>query len=185
MTDQEIVELLLMKEEAGLVTLARKYEKLILYIINTILGFNQRDAEECLNDTYMKIWRNIERYDLNKASLKTYIKVIARNTAVNRLRDVSRKNKDIVPLDYSEAAVGYMMEAITLEDHIVLKEDVRRLQLFLQKLKPRDKELIIRKFFYMQSSKQIAKKMSSTVSAVDSKLSRLRVTIQKELGKEW
>ena len=185
MTDQEIVELLLDREETGLITLARKYEKLILYIIHTILGHNLRDAEECLNDTYMKIWKNIEHYDLSKASLKTYIKVIARNTAVNRLRDVSRKERDLIALDYPEAAVDYIMGDKSLEDTIVLKEDVKRLQLFLQKLNAMDRELLIRKYFYMQSSKQIAKRMSSTVNAVDSKLSRLRVTIRKEMGKEW
>lgn len=185
MTDQEIVELLLNKEEAGLITLARKYEKLILYIIKTILGSNYRDAEECLNDTYMKIWRNIEQYDLNKASLKTYLKVIARNTAVNRLRDISRKDRDSISLDYPEAAVEYILQDKSLEEQIVMKEDVKRLQEFLQKLNAKDRELLIRKYFYMQSSKQIAKKMSSTVNAVDSKLSRLRLTIKKELGKEW
>ena len=185
MTDQEIVELLSNREEAGLIKLAKKYEKLILYIINTILGSSHRDAEECLNDTYMKIWRNIERYDLTKSSLKTYIKVIARNTAVNRLRDLSRKEKDLIALDYPEAALNYMAEDKSLEELIVLKEDVYRLQQFLEKLNAKDRELVIRKYFYMQSSKQIAKKMSSTVNAVDSKLSRLRVSMKRELGKEW
>lgn len=184
MNDQEIVALLLNGEEAGLVTLAKKYEKLILYIINTILGSNHRDAEECLNDTYMKIWKNIEQYDLTKASLKTYIKVIARNIAVNRLRDLSRKEKDLIALDYPEAALYYMMEDKSPEDQIVLKEDVKRLQSYLEKLNKKDRELVIRKYFYMQSSKQIARKMSSTVNAVDSKLSRLRVNMRKELGKE-
>lgn len=184
MNDQEIVALLLNGEEAGLVTLAKKYEKLILYIINTILGSNRRDAEECLNDTYMKIWRNIEQYDLTKSSLKTYVKVIARNTAVNRLRDLSRKEKDLIALDYPEAASKYMMEDKSPEDQIVFKEDVNRLQFYLEKLNRKDRELVIRKYFYMQSSKQIARKMSSTVNAVDSKLSRLRVNMRKELGKE-
>lgn len=184
MNDQEIVALLLNGEEAGLVTLAKKYEKLILYIINTILGSKHRDAEECLNDTYMKIWRNIEQYDFTKASLKTYIKVIARNTAVNRLRDLSRKEKDLITLDYPEAASNYIMEDKSPEDQIMFKEDVKRLQSFLEKLNRKDRELVIRKYFYMQSSKQIAKKMSSTVNAVDSKLSRLRVNMRKELGKE-
>lgn len=185
MSDQEIVELLLKKEEAGLVKLARKYEKLILYIIKTILGSKHRDVEECLNDTYMKIWKNIEKYDLQKASLKTYVKVIARNTAVNRLRDISRREPDELLLDYPEEAMDYIMQEHSLEERVVLKEDVRRLQELIKKFSTRDRELVIRKFFYMQSSKQIAKKMSSTVNAVDSKLSRLRITIRRELGKEW
>lgn len=185
MSDQEIVELLLNQEEAGLVKLARKYEKLILYIIKTILGSKHRDVEECLNDTYMKIWKNIKNYDFKKASLKTYVKVIARNTAVNRLRDISRKEPDALFLDYPKEAMNYILTNPSLEEKVVLKEDIQRLQELLKRFTAKDRELVIRKYFYMQSSKQIAKKMASTVNAVDSKLSRLRITIRRELGKEW
>lgn len=181
LTDQEIVQLLWKKQECGLTHLAVKYEKLVLHIIKTILGTNNRDVEECLNDTYLKIWNHIERFDFDKASLKTYIKVIARNTAINRLRSISVKETPIIPMDYSEAAKDYMENNHSLEGSLIKKEEVRQLKDCIDRMKKKDRELLIRKFFYLQSSKEIAKVMHMTVSAVDSRISRLRVKLKDEM----
>ena len=90
MIEQEIVELIRIQDNAGMAALAEKYGKLLRYIIQGILGNRQDDIEECVNDTYLKIWRNVQQFDFDRASLATYLKVIARNTALNRLRDVKR-----------------------------------------------------------------------------------------------
>ena len=88
MTEEDIIELIKSQENAGMEALADKYGKLLSYIISGILGKRPDDIEECVNDTYLKIWRNVDNFDFSRASLTTYLKVIARNTAINRLRDV-------------------------------------------------------------------------------------------------
>lgn len=183
MTDQEIVQLLLNREEIGLTYLSKKYERLVLHIIKTVLGSNKSDIEECLNDTYLKIWNTIERYDFQKASIKTYLKVIARNTAINKLRAVASRADKMIPLDYSEAAKDYIEQRHTVEENVIFKEDVKRLGKIVDELKKKDREIAIRKFFYMQSSKEIAKAMHMTVTAVDSRISRLRVKMKEEFRK--
>lgn len=184
MTDQEIVQLLSNRDEVGLAHLAKKYERLVLHIVKTILGTNINDIEECINDTYLRVWINIDRFDFEKASFKTYLKVIARNMAINKLRTVAKKESKIIPLDYSEAAQDYIEEKHNVEGTVILKEDVKRLNHIIVNLKKKDKEIAIRKFFYLQSSKDIAKAMNMTVTAIDSRISRLRSKIQEEFKKE-
>ena len=184
LTDQEIVQLLSNRDEVGLAHLAKKYERLVLHIVKTILGTNINDIEECINDTYLRVWINIDRFDFEKASFKTYLKVIARNMAINKLRTVAKKESKIIPLDYSEAAQDYIEEKHNVEGTVILKEDVKRLNHIIVNLKKKDKEIAIRKFFYLQSSKDIAKAMNMTVTAIDSRISRLRSKIQEEFKKE-
>ena len=93
MTEEDIIELIKSQENAGMEALADKYGKLLSYIISGILGKRPDDIEECVNDTYLKIWRNVDNFDFSRASLTTYLKVIARNTAINRLRDVRRREE--------------------------------------------------------------------------------------------
>ena len=58
------------------------------------------------------------------------------------------------------------------------------METLLKNLKKKDKELVLRRFYYLQSTKQIALAMKMTENAVDSKLSRLRKKIKKHSDKE-
>lgn len=182
--DEAIINLIYDKNELGLSKLADKYEKLLIHIAKSILGSRSRDIEECVNDTYLKIWNHIEQYDMEKASLKTYLKIILRNTAINKLRDLSRREKSELPDDISDIAKYYIDNSQNVEGKVFSKENIKQLSNIIGHLKEIDKELVIRKYFYLQSSKDIAKATKMTVTAVDSRLSRLRTKMKKEFEKE-
>lgn len=178
MTDKEILTLICKKNELGLSMMAEKYEKLLIYIAAGILGNHVRDIEECVNDTYLKFWRNAENYDIKQASLSTYLKVIVRNTAINKLRDLKRHEDKLYSDDVSDIANAVTDHNQNIENQMVRKENVKKLNGIIASLPERDRELVIRKYFYLQSSKIIAKAMNMTVTAVDSRLSRLRTKVK-------
>jgi RNA polymerase sigma-70 factor, ECF subfamily len=182
--DDAIINLLYEKNETGLLKLADKYEKLLIHIASGILGSRSRDIEECVNDTYLKLWNHIERYDMEKASLKTYLKVIVRNTAINKLRDLSRREERELPEDISEIAQYYIDHKQSVEGQVFRKENIQLLNAIIGQLNKKDHELVIRKYFYLQSSKDIAAAMKMTVTAVDSRLSRLRNKMKQDYDKE-
>ncbi|MDF2474154.1 MAG: polymerase, sigma-24 subunit, subfamily [Lachnospiraceae bacterium] len=184
MKDEAIVSLIYEKDELGLLKLADKYEKLLIHIAAGILGSRSRDIEECVNDTYLKLWNHIERYDMDKASLKTYLKVIVRNTAINKLRDLSKREERELPEDISDIAKYYIDQSQSVEGQIFSKESMKHLNKVISGLSERDKELVIRKYFYLQSSKEIAKATKMTVTAIDSRISRLRNKMKQEFLKE-
>lgn len=184
MTDEAIIDLIYEKDESGLSKLADKYEKLLIHIAAGILGSRSRDIEECVNDTYLKLWNHIERYDMEKASLKTYLKVIVRNTAINKLRDLSKREERELPDDISDIAKYYIDQKQNVERQVFSKENLKLLNEIIEDLNKKDQELIIRKYFYLQSSKQIAASMKMTVTAVDSRISRLRNKLKQEFAKD-
>ncbi len=63
------------------------------------------------------------------------------------------------------------------------KESLQLLNQVIGNLNKKDHELVIRKYFYLQSSKDIAAAMKMTVTAVDSRLSRLRNKMKLEFDK--
>lgn len=173
-----------MKDDLGLSKLADKYERLLIHIASGILGSRQQDIEECINDTYLKLWKNIHKYDMKKASLKTYLKVIVRNTAINKLRDLSKREEIESGDDLSDIAKYYVDQGQNLERNVFNKESIQLLNEIIRGLKKKDQELVIRKYFYLQNSKKIASSMSMSVTAVDSRLSRLRTKMKQEFDQE-
>lgn len=180
MRDKKIIKLIEKKDEEGLKALSDKYEKLLTYIATGILGNNVEDVEECVNDTYLKIWNHIGEFDLEKASFKTYVSVIVRNTSINRLRKISRIEGTSQKEELSELAADYADQRQNVEAAIESKENIRALNDIVDRLKKKDKELVLRRYYYMQSSKEIALHMGMSVNAVDSKLSRLRRQMKLE-----
>lgn len=178
--EDKIVELLRNQDERGIELLAEQYEKLIRYIAVTILGSRETEVEECINDVYLKVWKNGAGYDYQKASFKTYLKAITRNTALNYLRKLQRL-EELHGYDAEEDSIQeeYIDYRQNVEQKIIQKEEVEVLNRVLASLRKKDKELVLRRFYYLQSTKQIAQVMGMSENAVDSKISRLRKKIRK------
>lgn len=183
MTDEKIVKLMIEGDDKALQKISDKYEKLLCYIITNIVGNRPQDVEECLNDTYFKVWKNAKKIDLKKASLKTYLKCAARNTAINRIRDLDRREINLEHGDVEEMLKNYADYKKSPDEQMIVQEEVDLLMKVLRGLKEKERQLIIRKYFYLQSSKVIAEEMNMEVTTVDSYLSRLRKKIKKEFDR--
>lgn len=178
--DKKIVKLILKKDEEGLKALAEKYERLLVYIATGILGNNKEDVEECVNDTYLKVWKHIEEFDFEKASFKTYLSVIVRNASINRLRKISRIEGTAQKEELSDLAAEYVDYKQNIEETMERKENMEMLTSIIQGLKKKDREIVLRRYYYLQSSKEIAFHTGMSVNAIDSKLSRLRKQMKRE-----
>lgn len=182
--DNEIVELLKKKDQRSIELIAEKYERLIRYIAVTILKNRETSVEECINDVYLNIWTHGGQFDFEKASFKTYLKAITRNAALNHLRKLKRL-EELEGMDEADTLQSeYIDYSQNVEQQMIFREEVQALNRILSELKKKDKELVLRRFYYLQSTKHIAAAMGMSENAVDSKLSRLRKKIQKRYEKE-
>jgi RNA polymerase sigma-70 factor (ECF subfamily) len=97
-TDQ-LISLLKGRKERGMSLLYDQYADALYGLVNRILGDPQA-AEDVLQTTFVKIWKSIDSFDPSKASLFTWMSVIARNTALDqkRLKTFQSREKTI-PVD--------------------------------------------------------------------------------------
>ena len=70
------------------------------------------------------------------------------------------------------------------EDVLLQKERALRLRQALMTLSERDRRLFYRKYYYLQSTAQLAAELGTTERAVEGKLYRIRKRLQRELGGE-
>lgn len=175
MTEQEIIDLLRARDETGMDGLLRHYGPLLRYVIAPILP-GVHDQEDCLSEISMRIWERISLYDPARGSWTAWLTAVARNTALNFRR------KSAPGLSAEEIPESTPSPAPTPEEEVLLRERRRALARALERLSPRDRILFHRKYYYLQSTAQIASELSMTERAVEGKLYRIRKQLRTLLG---
>jgi len=175
--EKEIIKLLLERQQQGMEELLLHYGPLMRYVISPILESSE-DREECLSEAAMKIWENIESYDEDRGNWTAWITAISRNAALDRVR--KRKYVNLAE-DLSEE---FPSQEKTPEEIVLQKERQENLLKVLQNLPRQERLLFYRKYYYMQSTAQIASELGMSERAVEGKLYRLKKRLQKQLGGE-
>lgn len=154
-------------------TLLRKYGPLMRYIIAPILS-DPRDREECLQDAALRAWENLGKYDPKKGSFTTWLTALTRNAALNRARGL---HPPAAELDENLEAPNADPETIVIE-----KERRQALADALNTLALPERALFYRKYYYRQSTAQIAAETGLSLRAVEGRLYRIKKLLKKKLG---
>ncbi len=102
------------KDKTAFADLYDKYSGALLNIILRIVN-NQELAEDVLQESLLKIWRNTDKYDENKSTIFTWMLNICRNTAIDALR-----KKGSRPTIQSDIENVYVSSAHTIETNVNL-----------------------------------------------------------------
>lgn len=165
------------RDPAALAEFQTAYAPLIRYVISPILP-GEADREECLSDVLMLVWDHIGDYAPGRSALTTWLTVLARNAALNRRRANGKRQGDTVLDEAMPDPAG------TPEQALLQKERERAVQKAVSALPARDKTLFYRKYYYYQSTAQIAAELGLSERAVEGRLYRIRKRLQIELGGE-
>jgi RNA polymerase sigma-70 factor (ECF subfamily) len=76
-----------------------------LYGIILKVTNNEELAEDALQETFIKVWKNASKYDSSKAKLFTWLYRIARNTAIDKLRSFNKRYHKEVQIDKSDVYI--------------------------------------------------------------------------------
>lgn len=170
--DGQIIDLLQAGEQEGLALLQKQYGNMVRYIVRGILH-DTRDVEECVSDVYLRIWDRFSTFDAGKGSLAAWVTAVARNAAV----DHRRKNR---------AAEQELHEnngaAPSPEEELLRRERAAQLKRAVEALTGTDRQLFYRKYYYLQSTAQIAAELGMSERAVEGRLYRLRGRLRKLMG---
>ena len=176
MQENTVERLLLEKNEQGMDALLLHYGPLMRYIIAPILQ-NPQDREDCLSEVSMRVWEKIGQFDGEKGSFHAWLTAITRNTALNPARRASGSSAE----ELSESTPS---PELSPEEALLKKERQEALKTALSRLSYKDRLLFYRKYYYRQSTAQIAAELGMTERAVEGKLYRVKKQLRKSLGGE-
>ncbi len=181
MEDSEIISLFFERSEQALAELNRKYGAAVKKTAANILC-DRLDAEECVNDTYLRVWNSIPPQRPNP--LVSYVCKIARNLALDRYRSNKAEKRngsmDLVLEEMEECIPSDM----NVETELEAKELTAAINRFLEALPAEDRRLFVRRYWYGDSVTDLAAAAGSNANRISVRLFRLREKLRNTLKKE-
>lgn len=179
MDDKGIISLYFKRDQQAIAETKDKYGRLLFSVAYNIL-YSEGDSEECVDDTYMKAWQVIP--PTVPAILSAFLSKITRNIALNRYRDGKRRGRNLT----AELILDEIAEAVPdtggdIAGDLALRDSLNR---FLDSLERRQRVVFLKRYFYMCPTKDIARDMGMTQSAVKTSLSRTRAKLREHLERE-
>jgi len=182
MKDSEIVSLYLQRDESAIEKTKMKYSRYIYSIVNGILN-NKEDTEECENDTYLAAWNCIPPH--KPASLAPFLGKIARRIAINKWKSnrADKRGGGEVALSLNELN-DCIWSSDNDESNITAEELSRVIDAFLRTLPETERNVFMRRYWYMDPINDICERYGFTQGKVKMMLMRTRKKLKNTLEKE-
>lgn len=180
MEDWQIIGLFWQRAERALDALAEKFGKRLQKLAENILG-NRRDAEEAVNDTYLALWNAIP--PAKPEPLSAYVYKVGRNTALKHLRTRMSLKRDSF-YDVALEELSDIIPGVSTEELFDAKELGRAINRFLETLDDESRNLFLRRYWFGDRVRELAKVYRMSENALSVRLHRIREKLKNYLLEE-
>ena len=140
MTQEELLPLILTKDDWAFTNVLEMYSKILFSVISNLVK-DREEAEDVLQEVFVKIWKNIDSYNETKGRFYTWILNIARNTSIDKLRSKSFNNSQ------KNLSSDNFVHLLDDSNKLTNKIDTIGIEDFVKKLKPKCIQIIDLLFF--------------------------------------
>ena len=182
MEDSQIIDLYWQRSEAAIPATAEKYGGYCQAIARSILA-NDQDAEECVNDTWLRAWNAMP--DQRPNQLKLFLGRLTRWLSLDRCRAEQRQKRGggtyLLALEELEGSLAAPDTPETAMELTALTEELNR---FLAGLKQEERTVFLARYWFCCPVQRIAKRHGFSESKVKVMLHRTRQKLQRHLKEE-
>lgn len=152
------------------------YGSLVKAVIIKVSGRNEsRDIEECVADTFVKLWQSINSFNEQQGTLKSYIIGIARHVAVDRIRKTANKT-ELELLDENE-----IEQDLDMENEVSRAINRGIVKDAIESMPATDRTIFIRRYYLFEKINEIATFLNLNSKYVEKRLYRGKRKLKKEL----
>jgi RNA polymerase sigma-70 factor, ECF subfamily len=139
------------------------------------------EAEDAVQEIFVRLWRTAKRYDPKRAALVTWVMLISRRHLVDKLR---RNQARVKAAALDEAAASMSLQ--TGPDHSRLEQDERFAALLkrVAALPELQRTVIMRAYLGGQTLRQIGEELDTPIGTIKSALSRALVRLRERVSEE-
>ena len=172
MDDRKIVALFWQRDERAIMEFECEYKRLCLTIARESTG-SPETAEECYNDTCLRLWNAIPPE--KPRSLKAYAIKIVRNLALSRYEKEHTAKRSAILVELDETLSEELPDLETGEITAIINE-------FLSIIEPNEAKIFVRRYFYSEAVGDIAKVYGIKENKVSKILLKTRKTLRTYLA---
>lgn len=141
------------------------------------------EAEDAVQEVFVRLWRTADRYDPRKAALVTWVMLLTRRHLVDKLR---RKRARIKPtaLDDTQLALGGAWDESTISARAERDEHFAALMRKIDTLPELQRTVVLRAYLGGQTLRQIGDELNTPLGTIKSALSRALVRLRERTEEE-
>ncbi len=179
-SDEELV-ILTIENQDNFLYLIERYKKRLLAYIKRISGVEKEEAEDILQDVFIKVYQNLLDFDPD-LKFSSWIYRITHNTVISNYRKIKAR-----PVSVNSEIDNNILNKIAIDFNI--EEEINRQFLnksiyqVLNKLDIKYKEIIILKFFEEKTYQEISDIIKKPMGTVASLLNKAKRVFKEELSK--
>jgi RNA polymerase sigma-70 factor (ECF subfamily) len=148
----------------------------LLGVVSRIIP-RKDQAEDVLQDVYIRVWNRAASYDPRKASPIAWLATIARNRAIDEVR-----RRAPVSIEDAPQAHEVADEGLNPLDAAQQSEELQRLRVCLQGLEADRREIVLLAYYTGLSRDEIAQRFGHPVGTIKTWLHRSLAQLRKCLG---
>ncbi|OOM14604.1 sigma-70 family RNA polymerase sigma factor [Clostridium saccharobutylicum] len=177
-TEKNYISRLKKGKEDALEFIVDKYLGLVKCAVYKVLSTSDKNGiiEECINDVFLSIWNNSDKFTGEEVDFKKWIFKIARFKAIDYYRkEVKNLNLSIEDREISANEL--------VEEEIIKEEERSELINLINTLQPMDRDIFVMKFFLGVKSDDIARKFGLTRAAIDNRIYRGKKKLNEKISR--
>ncbi len=141
------------------------------------------EAEDAVQEIFVRLWRTADRYDPRKAALVTWVMLLTRRHLVDKLRRKRARIKTAVLDDSLAAGTGAWVESHAGE-RMAHDEHFEALVKKIETLPELQRTVVLRAYLGGQTLRQISEELNTPLGTIKSALSRALVRLRERTGEE-
>lgn len=179
-TDEQIVVLTLKNQDYYL-CLMRRYEAKLLNYILKISNISREDAEDILQEVFVKAYQNLNDFDLN-FKFSNWIYSIAHNATISAFRKKRVRPQTISWED--EDLNNILKYTLDIEDTSLQKLSYKQIVKIINQLPLKYKDVLILKFMEGKDYREISDILHKPMGTIATLINRAKKSLKQELKKE-
>tara|TARA_R110002073_G_scaffold118918_1_gene258828 strand:- start:777295 stop:777969 length:675 start_codon:yes stop_codon:yes gene_type:complete len=180
--DYELMQLVSTNQEAAVGDLYDRFGSLVFRMAYQSMP-TRSEAEDAVQEIFVRLWRTADRYDPRKAALVTWVMLLTRRHLVDKLRRKRARIKTAMLDDSLASGIGAWVES-QAGQRMEHDEHFAVLMTKIETLPELQKTVVLRAYLGGQTLRQISEELETPLGTIKSALSRALVRLRERTGEE-
>jgi RNA polymerase sigma-70 factor, ECF subfamily len=178
--DHELLRRMAERVPDALAELYDRHAPLLLAVSRRILG-SAPEAEEALQETFLQAWGQAGRYDPARSSVSTWLVLLCRSRALDRLRQRLSRDRTAAAAELEPQAPD---ASGRLDEHVLFRERRERVRTALDGLPSEQRQVLEMAFYEGLSQSEIAERTATPLGTVKTRSLLAMKKLRRDLRDE-
>lgn len=181
-SDEELIQLVI-QDQDYFYCLIKRYEKKLLFYILRLTNTNRENAEDILQEVFLKIYKNILGFDSN-LKFSSWAYRITHNETISHFRKIQNKNTTISLDDIEQNQFINLLESsFDVKKEFHSQEIIQQVQKTIFELPLKYREILVLRYIENKDYQEISDILQKPMGTVATLINRAKIKFKKTAQK--